>query len=82
MMHQCRFPGCTVEMQTLHGREMHETICHGISQEWMAGVAFAKVQAISGLSEVDVPAQHLQAYTQDLVVIEEAIGNLENSCCC
>jgi hypothetical protein len=68
-------------MQTLHGREMHETICHGITQEWMAEVRFTEVKAISNLGDVDVPEDHLIAYTQDLVVIEEAIGNLENSCC-
>ena len=80
-MHKCRFPGCTVEMQTPHGREMHETICHGISQEWMAEEVFTQARGVGNLSEVDVPEAHLMAYTQDLVVIEEAICSLENSSC-
>jgi len=82
MMHQCRFPGCTVELQTPHGREMHESICHGIFQEWMGGEVFAQVQAQSGLGEVDVPLEHQLAYAQDLIVIEEAMESAENSCCC
>lgn len=82
MMHQCRFPGCTVELQTPHGREMHEAICHGISQEWMAGEVFTQVRELSGLSDVDVPLEEQLAYTQDLIMIEEAMESSENSCCC
>lgn len=81
-MHKCRFPGCTVEMQTPHGREMHEAVCHGISQEWMAGDVFTQVRILSTLGDVDVPEAHLIAYTQDLLMIEVAIGHIENSCCC
>jgi len=82
MTSKCRFPGCTVELQTPQGREMHESICHGISQEWMGGEVFAQVQALSGLGEVDVPLEHQLAYAQDLIVIEEAMESAENSCCC
>lgn len=81
MMHKCRFPGCTAELQTPHGREMHETICHGISHEWTPEVVFAQTQALGTLSEVDVPEAHLTAYTQDLVVIGEMVNRMENSCC-
>lgn len=81
MMHKCRFPGCTAELQTPHGRKMHETICHGISQEWMVETVFAQIQALDTLSEVDVPEDHLIAYTQDLVVIGEAVSSMENCCC-
>ena len=82
MSFKCRFPGCTVEMQTPHGQEMHEAMCHGISQEWMAEEVFAQVQAQSGLAEVDVPLEDQLAYAQDLIVIEEAMECSENSCCC
>jgi hypothetical protein len=60
---------------------MHEAICHGISQEWMAGEIFMQARGLNDLSEVDVPEAHLMAYMQDLVVIEEAVCSLENSSC-
>ena len=82
MMLNCRFPGCTVQMQTLPGLQMHEAMCHGLSQNWMAEEVFAQVQAQSGTEEVDVPLEHQLAYAQDLIIIEEAMDSSENSCCC
>jgi len=82
MMLKCRFPGCTAELQTEHGREMHEQMCHTFTQLWMAGDVFAQVRAQSGLADVDVPMADQLAYAQDLIVIEEAMDSLENSCCC
>ena len=82
MMLNCRFPGCTVQMQTVPGLEMHEAMCHGLTSQWMAEEVFAQVQAQSGLDGVDVPVEHQLAYAQDLLVIEEAMESAENSCCC
>jgi len=82
MTHKCRFPGCTVQMQTEHGREMHEQMCHTMSNQWMAEEVFTQVQALSGLAGVDVPLELQIAFEQDLIVIEEAMDSLENSCCC
>jgi len=82
MTFKCRFPGCTAEMQTSHGQKMHETMCHGLTAQWMAGEVFAQVQAQSGLAGIDVPLRDQLAYEQDLIIIQEALGNSEHSCCC
>ena len=82
MKHQCRFPGCTIQMQTEHGREMHEKMCHGFAAQWMVEEVFAQVQAQSGLGDVDIPMEQQLAYNQDLIIIEAAMDSMENNCCC
>jgi len=81
MTHKCRFPGCTAEMQTEHGREMHEQMCHTFTQLWMAEEVFTQVQAQSGLADVDVPLEDQLAYNQDIIVIEEAVDSMKHSSC-
>ena len=82
MKHTCRFPGCTVRMQTEHGRELHEKMCHGFSDTWMVEEVFAQVQAQSGLLEIDIPMDQQLAFNQDLIIIEAAMDAMKNSCCC
>jgi len=53
-----------------------------MSNQWMAEEVFTQVQALSGLAGVDVPLELQIAFEQDLIVIEEAMDSLENSCCC